>query len=166
SPVLTAQARQGIFRYFQGVQSGNAISSNPTVDLNGNPVTARGATCPLSSFSVFNRDTVRPGPDPSGYMQGLIAKMPLPNDFTIGDGLNTAGVRWVQHLYGFDATGLTYTVQGPDINRDQYNLRLDHNFNANNKVSFFGSYERDSLATTSSGFAAWPGGYDGVSLRK
>ena len=30
--VLTSQARQGIFRYFPGVQSGNALSSNPTVD--------------------------------------------------------------------------------------------------------------------------------------
>ena len=30
--VLTPEARQGIFRYFPGVQSGNAISTTPTVD--------------------------------------------------------------------------------------------------------------------------------------
>src|SRR5206468_1789674 len=88
--VLTATARQGIFRYFPGVQGGNAISSNPTVDLQGNPVTPRGATGPLTSFSVFGRDPFRPGFDPTGYMQALIATMPLPYDFTTGDALNTA----------------------------------------------------------------------------
>lgn len=99
--MLTAQARQGIFQYFLGVQSGNAISSNPTVDVNGNPVTPRGATGPLTSFSVFNRDPNRPGPDPTGFMQALIGKMPLPNDFTIGDGLNTAGIRFIRRLNWF-----------------------------------------------------------------
>src|SRR5436309_10420186 len=42
--VLTADARKGIFRFFPGVQNGNAFSSNPTVDLQGNPVTPLGAT--------------------------------------------------------------------------------------------------------------------------
>ena len=36
--VLTREARQGIFRYFPGVQSSNATSNNPTVDLQGTPV--------------------------------------------------------------------------------------------------------------------------------
>lgn len=34
----TAQARQGIFRYYPGVRNGNANAAVPTVDLNGNPV--------------------------------------------------------------------------------------------------------------------------------
>src|SRR6266850_3913968 len=37
-PALTAQARQGIFRFFPGVDNGNAVSNRPTVDFQGNPV--------------------------------------------------------------------------------------------------------------------------------
>jgi hypothetical protein len=59
--VLTAPARQGVFRYYPGVQAGNAISSNPTVDLQGNPITPRGTTGPLCYFSVLGRDTNRTG---------------------------------------------------------------------------------------------------------
>src|SRR6266478_4168792 len=51
--VLTDQARQGIFRYFPGVQNGNILTNNPTVDRNGNPITPTGATGPLTSFNVF-----------------------------------------------------------------------------------------------------------------
>ena len=62
--VLTDQARQGIFRYFPGVQNGNILTNIPTVDRNGNPVTPTGATGPLTSFNVFGRDvngTSHPG---------------------------------------------------------------------------------------------------------
>jgi len=57
--VLTPTARQGIYRYFPGVQSANAVAANPTVDLAGNPVIPRGATGALSSFNVFTRDPLR-----------------------------------------------------------------------------------------------------------
>src|SRR5437660_11173117 len=53
--VLTDQARQGVFRYFPGVQNGNILTNTPTVDRNGNPVTPVGATGPLTSFNVFGR---------------------------------------------------------------------------------------------------------------
>src|SRR5437016_710370 len=38
APVLTAQARQGIYRFFLGLDNQNATQNNPTVDRNGNPV--------------------------------------------------------------------------------------------------------------------------------
>ena len=44
--VLTDQARQGIFRYFPGVQNGNILTNTPTVDRNGNPVRPAAATVP------------------------------------------------------------------------------------------------------------------------
>ena len=164
-PVLTAQARQGIFRYFPGVQSGNAIASNPTVDVNGNPITPRGATGPLSQFSVFGRDPVRPGFDPTGYMQGLIAKMPLPNDFTTGDGLNTAGIRFVRRMYGYDTAA--YLGGGsPDVARNQYNLRLDHNFNPEHKLSFTASMQKDWTSTNPTGVSIWPDGFNGHVIKK
>ena len=146
--VLTAQARQGIFRYFPGVQNGNAASNNPSVDFQGNPVAPRGATGPLQSVNVFGRDPFRPGYDPSGWVQMALSRMPLPNDFTscvpgalpagaFCDGLNTGGIRWVQRRKAIDNNPGTE----PNVNRDNYNVRLDHNFNANNKVFFTGTRE-------------------------
>ena len=139
-PVLTAGARQGIFRFFPGVQNGNALSSTPTVDLQGNPVTPRGATGALQSFNVFTRDPLRTGYDPSGWAQMALSRMPLPNDFTVGDGLNTAGIRWTHRVSGTDFS----TGDGQDVNRNQYNFRVDHNFNANHKFSATATKRIDS----------------------
>src|SRR5262245_25778694 len=90
SPVYTAEARQGLFRYFPGVQNGNALSATPTVDLLGNPVRPAAATGPLASVNVFTRDPNRTDWDSTGYMKALIAQMPMPNNWTSGDGLNIA----------------------------------------------------------------------------
>src|SRR5213593_2024055 len=83
SSVLTPLARQGIFRFFPGVDNRNAAQLNPTVDRAGNPVKPPDATGDLQSFSVFGRDPNRPGYDPTGFIQKtLLARMPMPNDFT------------------------------------------------------------------------------------
>src|SRR5438876_1714355 len=87
---LTATAKQWIFRFFPGVQNGNASSTNPAVDFNGNPVAPRGATGALQSTSVFGKDLLRPTFDNSTYMKETLARMHAANDFTVGDGLNTA----------------------------------------------------------------------------
>src|SRR5437867_3822438 len=90
-PVLTDQARQGIFRFFPGVDNGNAVSNRPTVDLQGNPVRPSTATGDLQFFSVFGRDPNRPGFDTSAWGREIVRRMPPANDFTIGDGLNKIG---------------------------------------------------------------------------
>src|SRR3989441_5472998 len=96
--VLTGPARQGIYRFFPGADNQNATQLNPTVDRNGNPVRPVAATGDLQSFSVFNRDPSRPGYDPTGFIQNtLLSRMPQPNDYTVGDGLNTAGIRFTRH---------------------------------------------------------------------
>ncbi len=157
--VLTAEARQGIFRYFPGVQGGNALSSNPTVDRSGNPVSPRGATGPVSSFNVFTRDPLRTGFDRSGFIPTAISYMPLPNDFTTGDGLNTAGYRWARRSKGEDFS----LGQGNDVNRQQYNLRIDHNFNnAAHKISGVTTWE--SVEVTGNA-ALWPGSFEGIGQR-
>src|SRR5215468_928561 len=76
--VLTAQARQGIFRFFPGIQNGNALANNPTVDRLGNPVKPAGATGDLQSVSIFGRDPNRPGLDTSGWLQNVLTRMPMP----------------------------------------------------------------------------------------
>src|SRR5438552_15261870 len=91
--VLTDLARQGIFRFFPGVNNGNADATPsgsgaarvaPVGDRSGNPLPYTqipGATGPMPSFSVFG-DGMDPGDrfrrrmDASGFMNRLIALMP------------------------------------------------------------------------------------------
>src|SRR5436190_2496043 len=70
--------------------------------------------------------------DLPGYIARQLALTPLPNNYEIGDGLNTAGFRWLRHSRGVDnlfgsgeSTGL----------RKQFNLKIDHNFTQNHKAN-------------------------------
>src|SRR5262249_49566579 len=167
--VLTDAARQGLFRFFPGVQNGNAGSTNPVVDRAGNPVTPKGGGTTinggaLQTVNIFRdangnvRDVNRPDFDTSGWVKTLISRMPSPNDFTsVGDGLNTAGIRWLRRNEGVDVAN----GDGQDTDRNQYNMRIDHNFNARHKASFSGTWERDWAETTQAGMSNWPGGYKG-----
>jgi hypothetical protein len=165
--VLTDPARNGIFRYFPNAQNGNILANIPTVDRLGNPVQPANATGALTSFNVFKQttgapyDPLRTGIDTSGWINTLLSRMPEPNDYTVGDGLNTAGIRWLRRSEGQD----TANGDGNDTNRNQYNVRIDHNFNASNKATFSGTWERDSAETSQAGLTSWPGGYDGLVKR-
>jgi hypothetical protein len=132
--VLTEQARLGNFRFFPGAQNANAnATSNPTVDLKGTPIQPSTATGPLQSISVFNKDPNRPNADPTGLVQKYVAMTPLPNDFTVGDGLNTAG----------------YTWQVPSFsNSDQFTGKIDHNFSPKHHINFVLTYQHDPYTST------------------
>jgi Carboxypeptidase regulatory-like domain len=98
SAVLTPLARQGIFRFFPGVNNGNADTTASggvtnriaaVVDKAGNPLNQSqipGATGPMQSFYVFG-DSLNPGDprrtqmDPTGYIAKIIQAMPLPNAY-------------------------------------------------------------------------------------
>ncbi|HYT67605.1 MAG TPA: TonB-dependent receptor [Vicinamibacterales bacterium] len=87
--VPTASMRNGVFRFVTQNCPGETTARNrPTcVDATGN------ALVPVSSYNVAANDPRALGLDP--VMQNEILKfLPLPNDFTTGDGLNTAGYRW------------------------------------------------------------------------
>jgi hypothetical protein len=62
--------------------------------------------------------------DPSGYMTQLLGVMPTPNNYEVGDGLNTAGYRWVLTRTGAD----NRFGFGEPVNRKQLNVKIDHNF--------------------------------------
>ena len=161
--VLTDQARQGIFRYFPGVDARNALQLNATVDRNGNPI-LNGAPATPASINVFSYDANRKDYDPSGYIKNvLLARMPSPNDFTVGDGLNTAGIRFTRRYSGLDVnTGETYDTN----NRNQLNVRIDHNFNTAHKASFVYTYENDFNNTLTAGIEQWPNGYNGKARKR
>jgi hypothetical protein len=217
--VLTAPARQGIFRYYDGWNPQRYGVSNtatpttsatrvytavdalgnpvpPLVNANGTPYSGAGLMC----FSIFGTrrldtagnmvpftpqdcpngtailppgvatawDSNRNAVDSTGYMfKSLLAKMPEANYFgdpvsgIAYDGLNTAAVRWVRSRGGND-DGNTTTGLGDHWARKQINVKIDHNFSPNHKLSGSYTLERNYADSSQSG---WPNGYGGDIIR-
>jgi len=101
SIVLTPAARQGIFQYLtQGTtganggtsrRNGNAFSTTPSVNLAGQTLSsdpATGAPLFLNSFNLFSdvKDPNRTEIDPVWFGPQYLKRMPLPNNWTVGDG--------------------------------------------------------------------------------
>jgi len=209
--VLTPCARNGIFRYFDNWNNGNAIqqavpgTATPTmavVDGLGNPV--RPTTNPdgsaytgsLRYVSVFGPvlntptkadcsdasigkaptatgtwDLNRTQVDPTGFVRKILDTMPLPNNYeaTGSDGLNTAGFRWARHekdgsegIFPTNSAGLSSPTY---LGRKQINTKIDHNFNARNKLGASYTYEWSS-GSSSGAFEQWPNGFRGAVFRR
>jgi len=94
-------------------------------------------------------DPYRTDVDPTGFMSKFLDVMPLPNEYEVGDGLNSGGIRWTRTLSGADNL---YGI-GEDTNRKQINVRIDHNFNDKHRISGNMSFERNKADDT---FATWP----------
>jgi hypothetical protein len=123
----TAAARQGNFRFVRGTiaVNGTNVTQNSSllVDSNGNlkpgvPVCGGAITgnC-VDTYNIFNNDPMAIGPD--SMVAGLLGKLPLPNDFALGDALNTGGFDWTPPS----------TFKGPNVL-----VRIDHNLNENNNI--------------------------------
>jgi hypothetical protein len=192
--VLTPCARNGIFRYFDGWNNGNATAATvggttPTtavVDALGNPVAP--ATNPaggpftgsLHYVSVFgpvtntptrpdcsdaivnagtNFDPNRKALDTTGYVTKVLGQIPTPNNYDVGDGLNTAGNRWVrpekngtENIFGYNG----------NLARKQINFKVDHTVNNKNKLSVTYTYEDSS---GNANYSTMPNGYQGSVFR-
>jgi hypothetical protein len=116
-------------------------------------------TAPVGSGSAA-WDPFRRQLDLSGYVTRHLAYIPLPNNYEVGDGLNTAGFRWLRHSRGIDnlfgsgeATGL----------RKQFNVKIDHNFTANHKANVNWSYER---VISDDVFQAFPTSFSNSNFRR
>lgn len=143
STALTAPARAGNFRFFPGAINANAnATSNPTVDLNGNAIQPSTATGPLQSISVFGRDPNRPNSDPTGLVQKFINETPLPNNYLVGDGLNTAGYTWQQPFFA---------------DTDQFTFKVDHYFSQNYHMNIVVTHEHQWYTSTAPVFPTAPG---------
>ncbi|HUQ33252.1 MAG TPA: carboxypeptidase-like regulatory domain-containing protein [Pyrinomonadaceae bacterium] len=105
--VYTQAARQGLFRYVVGRANAPAGSATAAVDANGNAALPAcngnpptNAPC-IASYNIAANPT-GVGLDPT--LSGIINSMPAPNNFTTGDGLNTAGFNFAspQHEKQYD----------------------------------------------------------------
>jgi hypothetical protein len=103
--VYTQTARQGLYRYVIGRANAPVGGTTPpSVDIAGNPVlpVCNGSNSPcLSSYNIANNPT---GIGLDSTLSKFINAMPLPNNFTVGDGLNTAGFNFAspQHEKQYD----------------------------------------------------------------
>ena len=134
--VYTEQARQGLFRYSTTGRNFPAGVAGASVNASGAPIV------PIGTYNVGARDPQGLGLDPT--TQAAIAKTPLPNNYDIGDGLNTAGFRWV-----------------PPENEKQADFvtKIDHTFNARNSafVRFSRGYQNTLCDDVNGGLAPFPG---------
>ncbi len=131
--MYSASLKSGLYRYFIPdpsnplVISGVKITRNSPllVDAKTGALKAQVPLCGgsvtkgcVATYNIFANDPLKIGGDPT--IAALIAKFPLPNDFSVtGDGLNTGGFVW---------NPPTQRV-GPN-----YLIRLDHIFNDRNNL--------------------------------
>ncbi|MBM3790952.1 MAG: TonB-dependent receptor, partial [Acidobacteria bacterium] len=84
--VYTSRLREGIFRFWK---KGN--NSGSLVDSNGNLLVPAED---IGSINLLTVDPTRQGLDTVFVQSKLFPQLPLPNNYDVGDGLNTAGYRY------------------------------------------------------------------------
>jgi len=170
--VLTPCARNGVYRYFDGVNSGaygaatvgGATPTTAVVDINGNPLTPPSGA-QLRHISVFGPvtftggapnadcsngtvsgswDQFRTRKDATGFIDRTIALMPAPNDFTnLGPGsVDGLNVANYRSVRRFTGLNNLFAVGEGTGNRKQINLRGDHVFNQSHKLNVGVTYEQ------------------------
>ncbi len=87
--VLTQTARQGLWRYVMNGRNSAAGTPNSSVDASGNVLPGLA----VDTYDIAASDPQRRGLDAA--IRNLLLSTPLPNNFTTGDGLNTAGFTWL-----------------------------------------------------------------------
>lgn len=133
TPTLyTPEARAGIFRYFVGGPNRPAGVSGAVVDANGKALfpNCEGTvtTNCIRSYNIYGTDPRGIGADPT--VKAYLDRYPRANNFTVGDGLNTAGYSW----------NTPSRTQGPNIMG-----RIDHTINE--RQSLFGRYIHSDFDT-------------------
>ncbi len=145
--VYTPALIGGVFRYVQGGQNLNAGQTNASVDANGNPLrpncSATVTTNCIASYNIVQNDPRKLGIDPT-IQQRVLSLFPAPNNYSVGDGLNTAGY--------------TFSIGRLDPQRD-FVFKIDHRFNDSHNVSVRYAWGKQDTVndTTNSGAPAFPG---------
>ena len=112
----------------------NQIASDP---VNCSQYDASLAFSNASFNNAWSRAGIRDSFDQSGYVQRFMGMVPEANAFDIGDGLNIAAYKWTRTVKGANTV---YGV-GQDSEKKAVSMRIDHNINANHRLS--GTYSYD-----------------------
>jgi hypothetical protein len=121
-----------------------------------------GGTAVFPANNAASWDAGRPAADTTGFMMKFLADMPSTNNFQGGDGLNTANHRWLRTAIDNGINSAAAYGAASDIERKQFNFKIDHNFNDNHKANFGMTFERDAEGTN---FSDWPGMVQGLTRR-
>jgi hypothetical protein len=167
NPVIPGRAQGANGGAFTG--SLRCVSVFGTRKADGSPFTA--ADCPggVAMFPGAGAqawDSLRPVMDPTGFIAKYLAEMPAANYFGAGDGLNTAGHRWLRGSNANSGGLNTTSLQtGTNINadRDQWNFKVDHNFTSNHKANVGFTWEKSGGADF---LTNWPNMLPGETVRK
>ncbi len=135
--VLTPSARQGLYRYVLGGQNAPAGTTTPSVDSSGNvvrpicgavPVTPCIQTYNINANQSSNGNPTTIGLDPT--LMAFMTAMPAPNNFFVGDGLNTAG----------------FNFAAPQTEKQyDFTFRIDYKFSETNLL--YGRYSQGQQDT-------------------
>jgi hypothetical protein len=144
-----------------------SVFGTQRLDANFNMVPFTAADCPGGQISLPASgaawDSFRLSADTTGYMKKILSLTPRANYFGSGDGLNIAQHRWQRRR---DGSNSTQAIIGADLfaNNTQYNVKIDHNFNARHKIAVGYSAQRDDSADN---VAQYPGsGINGAIIRR
>lgn len=134
------------------------LASKPTAadcsDAPINPTTLvpNGVSLTAAPGAGGGWDQYRRQLDTTGFISRMMAFYPLPNNFeSTGDGLNTAGFRFLRHYRGLD--NLFGSGEGTGVRR-QINVKIDQNFSATQKANINITYERVTSDDTVAGIPA------------
>ncbi|HUQ49314.1 MAG TPA: carboxypeptidase regulatory-like domain-containing protein [Terriglobales bacterium] len=131
----------GIFRFATtaGTRNRNAGEAGASVDAAGNPIV------PFATYDINARDLATTGGvGLDTLVRQFLALAPSPNNFSVGDGLNTAG----------------FTFSTPQLEKQvDVIVKVDHNFNPNNSlfVRYAGGHQNTLADTANAGQPPFPG---------
>ena len=115
--VYTPELRTGTFRYYRPGRNSGSL-----VDANGNPTVPAGD---IGTIDLLTVDPTRIGLDPTGRVAAVLAAIPMPNNYLIGDGFNTGGFQF---------------NSADDTNGYQFLLKMDHKLDEKNQIKGTWSY--------------------------
>lgn len=132
--IPTASFRNGVVQYYCLNGDTSACPGTP-VTVNGVTYTPPAGYMALTPAQITAMDShsLAPQPGPNSVVIQYMATYPLPNDFTVGDGLNTAGYRF---------RAATHTK------KNWYVAKLDYNLTANgqHRLSLSGALANENAA--------------------
>src|SRR5215469_13675351 len=131
--IPTASFRDGVVEYQCAVST--LCSGNTVQGLSGNSYSAPSGYFALSPEQITKMDSTSLGPHGANpvVLKYMNSTYPLPNDTTVGDGVNTAG----------------YRFRGPtDTTKNWYIAKLDYNLtsDAKHRLSLSGALANESSA--------------------
>jgi hypothetical protein len=114
------------------INKSTLVPNGVTPGVQGAPIAADGS----NGWDMYRKQL-----DTTGFITTQMGFYPLPNNYEIGDGLNTAGFRLLNKFRGLDNL---FGVGEGTGDREQYNVKIDHNFSSNHKANVNLTYERVS----------------------